>query len=338
MEIWDAYNANFEVIEGMTLVRGEEASIPDGVYHLVGHVLVRHVDGTYLLMQRDPRKSHPCMWEATAGGSALKGETPLECAIRELREETGIEASSLEKIRWYVWDKTRCFYAEYLCVTDCDKDSVKLQEGETVAYKWAAADEVCNMPPEEMLSREMQRYIINQGMKLVFPSLKYKDKAIEYINEFYEYGSKINGSGGLDRCLKESTYEAWLEKTLKYIDIANVPKSKSPAITYFYVREEDDRIIGMVNIRLALNDFMRREGGHVGYSIRPTERRKHYGTALLDMTLKVYDTMGIRDVLVSCDKENIASAGVIKNCGGVLKDEFFSETYNEMLQMYCIRR
>ena len=94
----------------------------------------------------------------------------------------------------------------------------------------------------------------------------------------------------------------------------------------------------MVNIRLALNEFMRREGGHVGYSIRPTERRKHYGTALLDMTLKVYDTMGIRDVLVSCDKENIASAGVIKNCGGVLKDEFFSETYNEMLQMYCIRR
>ena len=164
MEIWDAYNSDFEVIERMTLVRGEEASIPDGVYHLVGHVLVRHTDGTYLLMQRDPGKSHPGMWEATAGGSALKGETPLECAIRELREDTGIEASDLEKIRWYVYDKTSSFYAEYLCVTDCDKDSVRLQEGETVAYKWASADEICDMPDNELLSGQMRYYIINQGM------------------------------------------------------------------------------------------------------------------------------------------------------------------------------
>ena len=338
MEIWDAYNADFEAIDGMTLVRGEEASIPNGVYHLVGHVLVRHTDGTYLLMQRDPRKSHPGMWEATAGGSALKGETPLECAMRELHEETGIEASDLQKIRWYVKDKTRSFYAEYLCVTDCDKDSVRLQEGETVDYKWITADEIRNMPSDELLSREMRDYIINQGMKLVFPTMKYKDKAIEYINEFYEYGSKINGGGGLDRCLKEATYEEWLEKTLRYLDIANPPKDRSSAITYFYVREADDRIVGMVNMRLALTDFMRKEGGHIGYSIRPTERRKHYGTALLERVLKVYGAMGIREVLVSCDKENTASAGVIKNCGGVLKDEFFSETYKEMLQMYRIRR
>ena len=159
MEIWDAYNANFEVIEGMTLVRGEEASIPDGIYHLVGHVLVKHIDGTYLLMQRDPRKSHPCMWEATAGGSALKGETPLECAIRELREETGIEASHLEEIKRFVKDETHSYYAEYLCVTDCDKDSVRLQEGETIEYKWVAAEEVCNMPSDELLSERMRQYI-----------------------------------------------------------------------------------------------------------------------------------------------------------------------------------
>lgn len=84
MEIWDAYNAGFEIIEGVTLIRGQESTIPPGVYHLVCDVLVRHTDGTYLLMQRDPRKSYPNMWEATAGGSALKGETPVACAIREL--------------------------------------------------------------------------------------------------------------------------------------------------------------------------------------------------------------------------------------------------------------
>ncbi len=73
MELWDAYNSNFEKIEGMTLVREEQDKIPAGVYHLVCEVLVKHVDGTYLLMKRDPTKPlFPNMWEATAGGSALQ--------------------------------------------------------------------------------------------------------------------------------------------------------------------------------------------------------------------------------------------------------------------------
>ena len=49
-------------------------------------------------------------------------------------------------------------------------------------------------------------------MKLVFPDITYKDRAIGYIREFYEYGSQINGSGSLDRFLRESTYEEWLKK------------------------------------------------------------------------------------------------------------------------------
>ena len=95
MELWDAYNSNYEKIEGMTLVRDEE--IPQGVYHLVCEILVRHVDGTYLLMKRDPTKPlYPNMWEATAGGSALQGETAEQGAMRELREETGIVTDKLE--------------------------------------------------------------------------------------------------------------------------------------------------------------------------------------------------------------------------------------------------
>ncbi|MBQ4219796.1 MAG: hypothetical protein II666_09625, partial [Butyrivibrio sp.] len=59
-------------------------------------------------------------------------------------------------------------------------------------------------------------------MRLVFPRIEHKEKAIDYINEFYEYGSEINGSGGLDYCLKESTYEDWLDGLIKEIDIANI--------------------------------------------------------------------------------------------------------------------
>lgn len=174
-------------------------------------------------------------------------------------------------------------------------------------------------------------------MKLVFPNIVYKEKAIEYVNEFYEYNSEINGSGALDRYLIESTYEAWLEKVVADMDIANIEKPRVPALTYFYVREEDDKIIGMVNIRLALNDFLREEGGHIGYSIRPTERQRHYATNMLKEALKVCDTIGMKEVLATCDKINLASAGVIRNCGGELDAEFYSETYKETIQRYVIR-
>lgn len=175
-------------------------------------------------------------------------------------------------------------------------------------------------------------------MRLVFPTLEYKEKATEYIREFYEYNSEINGSGALDRFLRESTYEEWLVKIRKDIDIANVEKPRVPALTYFYVREEDDRIVGMINIRLALSDFLREEGGHIGYSVRPTERRKRYATDMLKAGVEVLNTIGINEALVSCDKENLASSGTILNNGGRLIKEKYSETFKEMIQMYAVTK
>lgn len=175
-------------------------------------------------------------------------------------------------------------------------------------------------------------------MKMVFPSLRYKEKAIEFIREFYAYGSEISGSGSLDRFLKEATYEQWLENVVSHMDIANLPETMAPSLTYFYVREEEDKIVGMINIRLALNEFLRREAGHIGYCIRPTERRKHYATAMLREGLRVCGVLGIEEVIVSCDKSNIASAKVIQNCGGVLEAEFYSEAFREVIQRYVIQQ
>lgn len=174
-------------------------------------------------------------------------------------------------------------------------------------------------------------------MKLVFPDISYKEKALAYINEFYEYGSHINGSGGLDNFLKRSTYEEWLKKIRADIDIANIPEGRVPSLTYFYVDEDNDKIIGMVNIRLALNDFLQKEGGHVGYSVRPTQRGKHYATNMLKDAIKVCKAIGINEVIVSCDKTNLASAQVIKNCNGQLDAEFYSENFNEEIQRYIIK-
>ena len=120
-------------LAGQDLVRGKPIS--DGLYHLVSEILVRHADGEYLLMQRDFRKpNYGGFFEATAGGSALKGENALSCAMRELREETGIDAGTLTNIGRFVSHDT--IYETFLCVTDCDKNSITLQEGETVSYKW----------------------------------------------------------------------------------------------------------------------------------------------------------------------------------------------------------
>ena len=134
MEIWDLYDRDGNPL-GQTAVRGE--ALPEGGYHLVSDILLRHADGDYLLMRRDPKKPiHPGEWEASAGGSALAGETPLECARRELREETGIEGRDFREVSVVVRDHNRCIFHSYLAATDAPKDSVTLQPGETVDYKW----------------------------------------------------------------------------------------------------------------------------------------------------------------------------------------------------------
>lgn len=157
MELWDAYDAHLNVIAGQVLVRGEK--IPKGVYHLVSEVIVRHQDGTYLLTQRNPRKNLGGMWEATAGGSALQGESPLECVKRELREETGILTDDFIEVGRVLHQRHQTYYINYLCHTDVDKDSIVLQEGETSAYKWVTAEELRQMSREELATQRIQNFI-----------------------------------------------------------------------------------------------------------------------------------------------------------------------------------
>ena len=153
MEKWDAYDAQMKKIENTVLVRGEQ--IPDGVYHLVCNVAVKHVDGTILIMQRDLRKKYGGMWEATAGGSALMGETPLDCAKRELYEETGIAATDLTEVGRVVVEERHTIFVQFLCITNWNKDEITLQEGETIAYKWVSRNELLNMKKDEFLTKRV---------------------------------------------------------------------------------------------------------------------------------------------------------------------------------------
>jgi len=156
MEIWDGYLKD-GTLANKDLVRGE--SIPEGLYHLVSEALVRHEDGDYLLMQRDFKKhAYGGFFEATAGGSALKGEDKITCMKRELLEETGITPLSYEELGCFISCDT-IFY-NFLCITDCDKSSILLQEGETISYKWLSEKDFSDFVNSDgIITAQKKRYM-----------------------------------------------------------------------------------------------------------------------------------------------------------------------------------
>lgn len=160
------------------------------------------------------------------------------------------------------------------------------------------------------------------------PGPQRKADAIAFIREFREYGSEINGTGGLHRYLDD--YAGWLEKL--NADYTREPsEEKVPARTFFLVRQGDGRIIGMINIRLALNERLRRYGGHIGYSIRPTERGKGYNKINLYLGLKVCADHGIRQVLLDADLDNPASWRTMEALGGKRIREYFEDQHDHCM-------
>lgn len=169
---------------------------------------------------------------------------------------------------------------------------------------------------------------------LVSPTKEYEKEAFGYIQEFLDYYSEINGTGGLDRY---QNYDEWLLKLEKDLDHKNISGGRVPANTYFLIRKVNNEIIGMINIRHRLNEFLLNEGGHIGYSIRPTEREKGYGTLILKLGLGKCKELNLKEVLITCDKTNIASAKIIQNNNGILDNEIYSETFAEIIQRYWIK-
>ena len=157
MELWDAYDEKLNKLIGVTLIRGE--TIPEGMFHLVSEIFVRHVDGEILLMQRDLKKHFGGMWEATAGGSAIQGDSAMMCAKRELYEETGIICNDLIELGTVISEKYKTIYVEFIAIVDCDKNNITLQEGETIAFKWVSQDELQKMSEEELLTHRVFEFI-----------------------------------------------------------------------------------------------------------------------------------------------------------------------------------
>jgi predicted acetyltransferase len=130
-------------------------------------------------------------------------------------------------------------------------------------------------------------------------------------------------------------YSGWLNKLEE--DYTRIPsEEKVPARTYFLVRQNDNKIIGMINIRLALNKRLREFGGHIGYGIRPSERGKGYNKINLYLGLKVCYEYGIKNVLLDADLNNDASWRTMEALGGIRVREYKDSITNNDIVDYNI--
>ena len=152
---------------------------------------------------------------------------------------------------------------------------------------------------------------------LVKPDLSYADEIIKYKEESLKESPIINGSAGLDRF---SSIEIWLEELNKRSCEYTVPKGLVPSSTYLGVREKDNYIVGMIDIRHYLNEYLTQVGGHIGYGVRKTERNKGYAKQMLKLALEKCKELKIKKVLITCDEDNIASEKVILSANAKLED------------------
>ena len=173
---------------------------------------------------------------------------------------------------------------------------------------------------------------------LELPSIKRKDEVLKYIEEFYEYGSQIHGTGSLDRELKKGkSYEEWLDNNIKLHDENYAfEKGLVPAYTYFLIREDDNKLVGMIDLRLGLNEYLRNFGGHIGYSVRPTERKKGYNKINLYLVLQVAQNHSLEKVLITCADSNEGSKKTILSLGGKFEKNNYDESDNETMELYWI--
>jgi len=177
--------------------------------------------------------------------------------------------------------------------------------------------------------------ILKNRITLVIPSEKHIDKIQEYKNEFVNAGETyLPGTSDL---LKTESISEWIEKVNKNSKtIGLTEEGHVPSTIYLAVESEAGKIIGIMNIRHELNDYLFNFGGHIGYCVSPTERKKGYAKEMLALSLEKCKELGIDKVLVTCRDTNEASRKTIIACGGIYENEIIGVEDAEMHQRFWI--
>ncbi|MCL1791640.1 MAG: GNAT family N-acetyltransferase [Peptococcaceae bacterium] len=157
------------------------------------------------------------------------------------------------------------------------------------------------------------------AIKLVTPCQEMETEALDYRKEHYNFGEKIiHGSSLFDQT---DSYDEWLRHLARNSRLETVERDWVVSTVFFGLRERDGKIIGVIELRHELNDFLREYGGHIGYAVRPSERGKGYATEMIRLMLAHGKSLRLDNVMISCYKDNLPSARVIEKSGGVLARE-----------------
>ena len=142
----------------------------------------------------------------------------------------------------------------------------------------------------------------------------------DYKNEFTSNNECIPGATNMTNL----SIEEWVQFTENTKYKESVTPGFVTAHTFFAL--DNDKIVGVINARHELNDYLLNFGGHIGYSVRKSERRKGYAKKMLNYTSEFLFSLGLEKILITCDKKNIASKCTIESCGGILENEIIEET------------
>ena len=170
-----------------------------------------------------------------------------------------------------------------------------------------------------------------ENIILIVPNKELESKAIAYKEEHFSCGETvINGSEMWDNM---DSYPEWLEMVTKNTDIETYNQGWVLTDTFFAMRQSDKKIIGIIDFRHSLNEFLK-NFGHIGYSVSPLERRKGYATEMLRQVLAIAKEQGLPEVFLSYMKGNVPSRKTILNNGGqYLRDFTFNNEVGEVFRI-----
>ncbi|WP_346869461.1 GNAT family N-acetyltransferase [Clostridium sp. UBA5119] len=166
--------------------------------------------------------------------------------------------------------------------------------------------------------------------KLVKPTLSMEKEYVDYITEWEATEEKIVPNAAKRDSM---SFKELVNKWKEYESESIYEKGLVPSSIYFLM-DEDKIIYGAIDIRHELNDYLLQYGGHIGYGIRPSHRRKGYASQMLTLALPIVKELGISKALITCDKNNTGSAKTIMNNGGILENEVING--DEITQRYWI--